>query len=178
MLRLFTALEVPADVCGILAALRTDLDGARWTRPEQLHLTLRFLGDTDAEQVPVLEAAFAEITVSPLALRFDDLAAFPSPRQPHVLVAQVAPNDALLDLQRQIETAVQALGWEPEDRPFRPHVTLARLKRPDIRSVQAYLGTRTVDAAFTAAAFHLWASTRRPSGAVHERLASFALRDP
>ncbi len=178
MPRLFVALDVPADVRDALAALRTDLDGVRWTRPAQLHLTLRFLGDTDAARIPDLEAALAEIAAPRLALRLGGLTAFLSPRRPRVLVARVAPDEALAELQRQIEEAVQALGWEPEERPFRPHVTLARLKHADPRAVRTYLGTRTVGAAFTADAFHLWASTLRPAGALHERLASFESHPP
>ena len=176
MPRLFVALDVPDPVRVILTALRTELEGARWTRPEHFHGTLRFLGDTPDEQVPEIEAALAGIDTPPLALRLDGLTAFPSRRRPRVLVARVTPTDALLRLQQRIENAVQRLGFEAEARPFRPHVTLARLKRADARAVHNWLHAHTADAAFTTDAFHLYASTLTPSGAVHERLASFLLR--
>jgi 2'-5' RNA ligase len=178
MPRLFIALDVPAAVRESLVVLRDDdLDGARWTKPEQLHCTLRFLGDTPEEQVPEIEAALARIDAPPsLSLEISGLTAFPSRRRPRVLVARVTPTDELMDLQRQIEAAVQELGVEPENRPFRPHVTVARLKRADAAAVHDWLRTHIVEAAFEADAFHLYASVLKPSGAVHERLASFALR--
>lgn len=176
MRRLFIALDVPPDVCESLAALRVEMPGARWAPPNQLHCTLRFLGDTPDERIPDLEAALAGITSSPLDLRLDGFTAFPSRRAPRVLVARIAPDDALSSLQRQIEAAARDLGFEPEERPFRPHVTLARLKRADARTVHAYLRSHDTEAAFAAEAFHLYASTLTPSGAVHERLVTFALR--
>lgn len=177
MPRLFVALDVPTDVRDALAALRIgDLDGARWTKPEQIHLTLRFLGDTPDEHLPAVTAALAGIdTPPPLDLRLDGLTAFPSRRRPRVLVARIAPNDELMSLQQRIEDAVQHLGFEPEARPFRPHLTLARFQRADARAVHDFLRTHTAAATFTANAFHLYASTLTPSGAVHERLASFPL---
>jgi 2'-5' RNA ligase len=177
MPRLFIALDVPAAVRDALIALRTEaLDGARWTKPEQLHCTLRFLGGTPEEQIAKIKAALARIEAPPLGLKISGLTAFPSRRRPRVLVARVTPTNELINLQRQIENAVQELGFEPEDRPFRPHVTVARLKRADARAVHRWLRAHSVEAAFEADAFHLYASVLKPSGAVHERLASFALR--
>lgn len=176
MPRLFVALDVPPAVRAALAALRVEMPGARWTPPGRLHVTLRFLGDTPDERLPALSAALREIEAPPLALRLDGLTAFPSRRAPRVLVVRLAPDDALADLQRRVEAAAQALGFEPEARPFRPHVTLARLKRADARAVLAYLRTHDASAAFAAEAFHLYASTLTPSGAVHERVASIPLR--
>jgi len=185
MPRLFIALDMPAPVRDALAALRDDdLDGARWTTPEQFHCTLRFLGGTPEEQIAKIKAALARIDAptpstgsgQALGLAIDGLTAFPSRRRPRVLVARVMPTNDLMDLRRQIEDAVQELGFEPEDRPFRPHVTVARLKRADARAVHRWLRAHPLEAAFDADAFHLYASTLAPSGAVHERLASFPLR--
>ena len=176
MPRLFVALDVPPEVRSELTALREEMPGARWAPPERLHVTLRFLGDTPAERIPALEDALGRIESPPLDLRLDGLTAFPSRRHPRVLVARIAPNDTLVALQRQVEAAVLDLGFAPEGRPFQPHVTLARLKRADARAVHAYLRTHTASASFTADAFHLFASTLTPGGAVHERLASFPLR--
>jgi 2'-5' RNA ligase len=175
--RLFITLDVPAAVRDALTALCSDdLDGARWTKPEQLHCTLRFLGDTPEEQIPEIEAALAALdTPPPLDLRLDGLTAFPSRRRPRVLVARIPPDDDLLALQQRIENAMQRLGFEAESRRFRPHITVARLKRADAGAVHAWLRTHTADAAFSVDAFHLYASVLTPSGAVHERLASFPL---
>ena len=78
-----------------------------------------------------------------------------------------------MDLERQVEVAAHDLGFEAEKRPFRPHVTVARLKRADAEAVHRWLRAHTAEAAFRVEAFHLYASDLRPSGAVHERLASF-----
>lgn len=174
--RLFVALAVPPDVRAALAALRDDLDGARWTRPEQLHLTLRFLGDVPAEQVPEFEAGLRAVEAPPLDLRLAGLTVFPNRRRPRVLVVRIEREEALGRLQHAIEQTVQALGIEPEPRPFRPHVTLARLRQPDARAVHAYLQRHAgLAATFTADHFALYASTLRPDGAVHQRLATFPL---
>ena len=74
------------------AALQADLDDARWTQPEQFHLTLRFLGDTEPERLPALEAALAAASSSAPDLRLDGLTVFPSRRRPRVLVARVTPD--------------------------------------------------------------------------------------
>jgi len=176
MPRLFIALDVPAAVRDTLVALRDDaLDGARWTEPEQSHCTLRFLGDTPDDRLPDLQSALARIDAPPLGLTIAGLTAFPSRRSPRVLVARIAPTDDLMDLQQQVEQTVQAMGFEPEERPFSPHVTVARLKRADTPSVHHWIRAHTVEAAFRVEAFHLYASVLNPSGAVHERLASFPL---
>ena len=175
MPRLFVALDVPADVRDALAALQADLDGARWTQPEQFHLTLRFLGDTEPERLSALKAPLAAVSPPPLDLRLDGFTVFPSRRRPRVLVARVTPTDVLLQLQQQIEEAVQGVGFEAEPKPFRPHITLARFKRVDPRAVHTYLRTHEASGAFTADRFYLYASTLHASGAVHERLASFPL---
>src|SRR5690606_2256109 len=107
MPRLFVALDLPAATREGLAALRVEMPGTRWTPPDRLHCTLRFLGDTPEERLPDLEAALGGIESAPLGLRLDGLAAFPSHRAPRVLVARIAPDDALADLQRQVESAVR-----------------------------------------------------------------------
>lgn len=178
MPRLFIALDVPVAVRDALVALRTDdLGGARWTKPEQLHCTLRFLGDTPEEQVPEINSTLARINAPSLELKLDGLTAFPSRRSPRVLVARVTPTDELMGLQQQIKDAAQELGFEPEDRPFRPHVTVARLKRTDATAVLRWLRAHPVEATFDADAFYLYASVLKPSGAVYERLASFPLEE-
>ncbi|MDX1530001.1 MAG: RNA 2',3'-cyclic phosphodiesterase [Rhodothermales bacterium] len=174
--RLFVALPVPAPIRAELRALREALDGARWTRPEQFHLTLRFVGGVEAERVPAFEAALAEVQAPPLDLAIDGLSTFPNRRRPRVLVARVEPDPALLDVQAQVEAAVRALGVEPDEKPFRPHVTLARLKRPDAKAVHAYVRRHEgFRAPFHADHFALYASALGPVGAVHERLAAFPL---
>lgn len=136
-MRLFVALEIPEpvrrEVARRMSGLRDRLPRARWVDPEMLHLTLLFLGQVDDSKVPALagalRAAFAKH--SPLDLRLSGGGAFP-PRRP-ARVAWVglsedrqAPED-LGALQADVSAAaVEAIGFEPEERPYHPHVTLAR----------------------------------------------------
>jgi 2'-5' RNA ligase len=106
-------------------------DRIRWARPETLHVTLRFLGDIDPARVPALTAALhvEAAGVSPFALTFDDLGAFPSPRRPQVLFFRVGPQQQLEALASAVERAVVQAGFAAETRPFRPHLTLGRARR-------------------------------------------------
>lgn len=176
MPRLFVALDAPPDVAETLASLRVDLGSARWTPPEQLHLTLRFLGEVTAEAVEPLTTALAAVESAALELDLEGLGVFPTQRRPRVLFARVVPDAALTTLQARIDAAVQALGHAPDEKPFHPHLTLARLKRPDARAVrQVTRAHRDLQLSFTARQFHLYQSTLTPTGAVHEVVASFEL---
>lgn len=136
-MRLFVALEVsePArrEVRRRLAALRDRLPRARWTDPDQIHLTLAFLGEVDPAKLrPLAEglaAAFAPF--EPLDLRLDGGGTFPPGRPARVAWLGVDAPEEIAALQRAVEkVAVEVVGIEPEERTFRPHVTLARAQTP------------------------------------------------
>lgn len=146
-MRAFIALELPEPVrreaTRRAAAVRDRLPAARWVRPDALHLTLRFLGEIDPGKVPALSAALAPaFAAAPeLVLALHGGGCYPLGRPARVAwtgvrvaAPEVAPGagDAPLPaLQARVEAAsVAALGIEPETRPFSPHVTLARCKRP------------------------------------------------
>lgn len=136
-LRLFVALTpaeaLRARIAAVLDALvRGDRAGAvRWTRADQVHLTLRFLGATAPERVPALEGALDGIAAdtAPLELAVGGCGAFPDWRRPRVVWLGIEANQALAALARRTEEAVTALGYAPEDRPFRPHLTLGRVRQ-------------------------------------------------
>lgn len=169
------AADLPADVRQALADVRTDVEGARWTPKEQLHLTLRFLGDTEPSRIRPLLDELGKVTAEPIPLRLHGLDAFPSRRKPRVLVARLEESRELASLQRSVEAAARAAGAPADDRPFRPHVTLARLKAGRSAALNALLATTGPDRTFTLAEFSLYSSELRPAGAVHERLAAFTL---
>ncbi len=125
--RLFVALDIPDE---IKAALST---GRPWpgrpVPPENLHLTLRFLGSTDQIRYERLLAALAAIQQPGFLLRFDGLGAFPNPRKATVLWLGLATGAAeLAALADLVEEAAQNVGFQPEDRPFHPHLTLSRIR--------------------------------------------------
>lgn len=184
MLRLFVALDLPDAVKTTLAALRTDITGASWVKPETMHLTLKFLGDgIEESRVPQLTAALNTVQSAPFALALRGVGRFPpESRQPaRILWARLDAPPALPALASAVERALEPLGFPPEQRAFAPHLTLARLKLAagDLAAEQflsQHAGLRSEP--FRVTAFHLYASLLSPQGATYQRLASFPLTEP
>ena len=141
MPRLFTALEVPADIGLALATLRGGLPGARWVDPENYHITLRFIGDVDDALAREIADLLDQVRRRGFELRFDGLASFGG-RKPRAVFASVPPVAPLIELQAEHERLLQRVGLVPEGRKFTPHVTLARLRDSTSRQVAEYLAER------------------------------------
>jgi 2'-5' RNA ligase len=132
-LRLFVALPLPEEVRSAmrrrLSRLRSLLPQSRWVDPEQAHLTLAFLGHHAESSVAALGAALADVFARypPMALRLHGGGTFPQGRPARVAWLGMKAPPELLTLQRDVaDAAACVLRWEPEKRPFHPHVTLAR----------------------------------------------------
>ncbi len=142
MPRLFTGLEIPADIGQSLSGLRGGLSGARWMDPANYHVTLRFIGDVDLSLAREIAAALGEEKPREgFAVRLDGLSAFGGAR-PRAVIARVAPAPELLRLQADQERLMRRLGLDPEGRKFTPHVTLARLRDARPGDVAAFLAQR------------------------------------
>jgi 2'-5' RNA ligase len=141
MPRIFTGLEIPADVGQSLALLRGGLPGARWIDPENYHLTLRFIGDVDSAVAQEIASLLHQVHRHPFELRLDGLSSFGGKR-PRALVATIASSPSLLELQAEHERLMRRVGLEPEGRKYTPHVTLARLRETSSRQVADYLSSR------------------------------------
>src|SRR5215467_13347012 len=141
MPRLFTALEIPTETGLSLSMLRGGLPGARWTDPDNYHLTLRFIGDIDDSLAREVADMLGSVRRTSFDLRLDGLSSFGG-RKPRAVVAAAAPVRALFDLQSEQERLMQRVGLEPEGRKYTPHVTLARLRDSSSREVADYLSTR------------------------------------
>lgn len=128
-MRLFVALEIPDGHRRALMALQRPLGGARWVVEENLHLTLRFIGEADNELAEDLDAGLADVVADGFALRIQGVGTFGSGRRVRALWAGVAPTPALQVLQDKVERTAQRAGCAPEPRKFAPHVTLARSGR-------------------------------------------------
>lgn len=126
MPRLFTAIELPRDICVFLADLRMPLPGAKWVEPEDMHLTLRFAGDIDNQVARELRFALEAIDERAFPLRVSGLGAFGG-NQPRTLWAGVEACDALDALVRANQRAARNAGIASETKPFKAHITLARL---------------------------------------------------
>ena len=134
-MRAFIAIEISEEARAALAALQEALRpvGADvgWTRPESLHLTLRFLGEIDERQAGAVAAAMREGARAwpPLALRLSGTGAFPNARRPRILWAGLDGElERLAGLQAAIEARLVGLGFAREEKPFHPHLTLGRIK--------------------------------------------------
>jgi len=188
VLRLFVAVELGEEALRALASLqealrREGLDGLRWVRPEGVHLTLKFLGETPADRVPRIEAALGEAVSSVPAhvLRLDGLGTFGGRRSPRVLwVGLQGDLEELQRLQRNVEAALAKAGFPREDRAFSPHLTLARVRpeaaaslgEPIARAMQV---APAPEASIAVREVSLMRSTLGPGGAVYDRLAVFPL---
>ena len=127
-MRLFIAITLPETVQDALADLGNGLPGARWVAPENLHLTLRFLGEIDRRDAEDIDAALAEIRAPGFPLSIVGVDRFGDNRRLRQLWAGVEPHPGLLHLQSKVESAVVRSGLAPERRKFKPHITLARFK--------------------------------------------------
>jgi len=134
-IRAFLAAELPRAMVSRIASLQERLRSCgadvRWVKPEQIHLTLKFFGNIEEEQREVIAAIMEEAAsrIGAFSLSVRDLGAFPSPRNPRVIwLGLHGWEENLLPLQRDIESRLQSAGFPPEDRPYRPHLTLGRVK--------------------------------------------------
>lgn len=129
MLRLFVAIRFPAAIRERLHGLTGGVPAARWTEPDDLHLTLRFIGEADEGCAADIDAALTQAPCAPFELTLDGVGLFGPPAKPRVLWVGVAPCPPLVLLQGRVEAAAQRAGVAAETRHFAPHVTLARLGR-------------------------------------------------
>jgi 2'-5' RNA ligase len=127
MIRLFVALQLPETVRERLVALQGGVPGARWANSDQMHLTLRFIGEVDGNVAHDIDDALAGIRAPSFTLELAGVGEFGG-KNPRALWAGVRPNEALAHLHKKIETALQRIGLPAESRKFSAHVTLARMK--------------------------------------------------
>ena len=138
--RVFCAVELPEDVReGLREHIRRLREAvpeaaASWTRVENIHLTLKFFGNVDLARISAISDAAARAVreFSPLKIGVGGTGVFPKPSRAQVLWIGVSdPSGQLSSLQRQLENECAKKGFEKEDRPYRPHLTIARLRKPE-----------------------------------------------
>jgi len=168
--RLFVALDLPDPIAELLAGLDPQLPKLRWIPADELHLTLSFLGEIDADATERLEAALAEVSVPPFFLQLQEMKTFDRKGQPtSVWVGVGNGHPHLFALHRQVLDAVLKARLEPDLRPLTPHVTGGRARglsreqlQPFLRQhAEAHFGTIKVDG------FTLYSSLRRPTGPIY-----------
>ncbi len=177
MIRLFVALEIPAKVRASLTALQGGVPGARWASHEQLHLTLRFIGEVDENVAHDIDDALSGIRAPAFTLDLAGVGEFGG-KMPRALWAGVKSNEALTHLQRKVETSLQRLGLAPENRKFTPHVTLARLKGSPRDKVGAFLAHNGLFASgpFSVRHFALFSSHLSHNGSIYHPERTYPLQ--
>jgi 2'-5' RNA ligase len=178
MIRLFVAVDLPDEVKDGLGALCSGVSGAKWVRREQMHLTLRFIGDADDNQFEAIKAALGSISALTFAMRLEGVGQFPPKGKPRVLWVGVKAPPALAALQQTVNTSLDKLGLPPEDHPFSPHITLARLKTPPPpESTRQFFDRHAAfkTDAFPVESWILFSSQLMPQGSIYRQEAVYRL---
>ena len=165
MIRLFAALEIPETIRMQLSLLQGGIPGARWTPIENMHLTLRFIGEVDEAVARDIDDMLADIRAPSFTLSLKGVGEF-GRKEGRALWAGVSEGQPLQHLAAKIESALQRMGLPAEMRKFSPHVTLARLRDVPISELQSFLGTHAMfkSPAFEVTQFALFSSQTSPKG--------------
>lgn len=177
MIRLFIAIDLPESVKQEMARLCCGLPGARWVGTEQLHLTLRFIGEVDGGLFRDIRERLVEVRSEPFTLQLDGVGFFPPRGKPRVIWVGLKKSSELLQLRCRIESCLVAIGLEREGRKFSPHITLARLKNTPPVKVGRFLENHNLflSRTWTVDEFFLYSSQLGRNGAIHRVEAGYPL---
>ena len=178
-MRLFVALPLPQIVAQSIMLIQGGVPGARWQTREQLHLTLRFIGEVDGSDAAMLDEALAGIAAPGFKLQLHGVGQFGN-RQPHTLWAGLRKSEVLAHLQSKVDNAIRRVGQPQDAHKFMPHVTVGRLRNPDGGKLIEWL---THHALFTSPefrvnAFHLYSSRLTSDGSVYAVEQDYVLEEP
>jgi len=176
--RMFLAVSPPEPVRALIAGLATPLREVRWTPADQLHVTLRFLGDVPEEKITPLVERLTSIRVEPFLLPVEGVGVFPNEHAPRVLWIGVgAGHPRLHQLRQRVDDALLASGLDVDLRTFHPHITVARCGdlathaiKPWLRKYRDFAGPT-----FRVESFGLFSSVLTPAGAIHEPVSKIPL---
>jgi 2'-5' RNA ligase len=184
-MRLFIAIEIPEDIKKLLTEIQGSIKDsgvdAGWTRPEGIHLTLKFLGEVPEAKAAEIMAALSHATKETTGIRLDvaGAGAFPNPKNARVVWIGISgETDKLTRLQSAVEEAMVALGFKREDRPFTPHLTLGRIKfiRSRDKWLKALDGIKDIKlSGFDTRTVSLMKSELKPSGSVYTEIGKIEL---
>lgn len=180
-IRSFLAVELPPHILSkigeIQDRLRTSRADVRWVKVERIHLTLKFFGNIEEAQIADISSVMEEAAAqkSAFSVSVKGLGAFPSIRNPRVIwLGLDGWEENLLPLQGEIETGLEAVGFRPEERPFRPHLTVGRVKSLKGKGDLVDLMERERDVnfgPFVVARIVLFRSDLRPTGPIYTPMA-------
>ena len=178
MYRLFIAIDLPDEVKDHLANICYGVQGARWVPKDQMHLTIRFLGDVDEPGYHAVSSCLSDVIASQFTIALKGVGFFPPRNKPKLLWAGLERNESLMELRRLIEARLRETGIEPEERKFAAHITLARLdERTPLHAITGFLSANGLFRVepVVVEEFHLYSSILTKSGAVHSKEATYTL---
>lgn len=185
-IRTFLAIDLPEEIQNeigkIQKRLKPKVEGVRWTRPEGVHLTLKFFGYVQGEDFTNIFSAVSESAegVKPFTLEIGQIGAFPGPTRPRIIWIGISgESDRLVELQLNLDRKLEQIGFPTEERAFKPHLTLGRVKVPG----SAVGFSKVLDegrsyraGSFRAEGLTLFRSDLRPDGAIYTRLEQFPFK--
>jgi len=175
--RLFVAIQLPEPIKNTLTAMCGGVDDARWREREQLHLTLRFIGDVDGAMARDIDDVLYQISAPAFSLTLRRTGFFTERKLARVLWAGVEDDTALRHLHGKIQYGLTTIGLQPERRRYHPHVTLARLPGLDPMEAEGYAARYSEYASppFTVDRFCLFSSHLSRDGAIYTLEAEYPL---
>ena len=184
-MRTFIAIEIPSEIKSALAALQDELRRAgadvSWTKPENIHLTLKFLGEVDEMRIGEVEKVCvrAAAEFQPLTLSLKETGVFPNARQPRVLWAGLSGEiEKAVEMRGLLDEGLALIGFDREEKDFRPHLTIGRVKsNRKTRELLALAGAHQVpELSFVVTEIVLMKSELHPAGARYTPMAKAFLR--
>jgi RNA 2',3'-cyclic 3'-phosphodiesterase len=171
MPRLFVAIDLPEEVKTQLSGFSRELTGCKWVGMDELHLTLRFIGEVDDGTFALIGRALTAVRFESFPLTLCGVGHFPPHKHPRVLWVGIQGGEELGRLQQNVELALIEAGISPDDRPFSPHITLARMKDTAPSDVARFERDHAglVCPTFEVSEFILYSSVLSRTGAIHTK---------
>jgi len=174
-MRSFLAIDIDENVKQKILKLQYKCDGVRWLRPDQIHLTLNFFGELSDDKIQILISKLKAIKTHKFELSLSSCGFFPSYKKPSVFWIGVILNPFLLTLKKNIDESVLSCSIEIENRPFKPHITIARISRiTDHNIAKIAKTTENFYANFIVDSFSLYSSELKSDGAVYKEIEKFS----
>lgn len=169
MIRLFVAIDMPEDIRSLVCGMGGAIPGSRPVSEDQLHLTLKFIGEVETGMLHDIKESLHDIHYPAFALSLKGVGHFPPRGAPKVLWAGIDPVSEVTALRNKIEKNLSFIGIERERRKFSPHVTLARLKNSPVKKVARFMAENSFldTPRFQITEFRLYSSSLTAKGAVH-----------
>lgn len=169
MIRLFVAIDLPETAQAFLGSMGGTIPGSRPVPPEQVHLTLKFIGEVDTAMLSDIQEALHTVRLSPFKTGLKGVGYFPPRGTPKVLWAGITPDTEVTRLRNKIEKALADINIPRGKRKFAPHFTICRLKNSPIHKVAEFLAANSFleSPQFTVQEFTLYSSVLNKKGAIH-----------